>query len=338
MQETQDLLILEVNPHSGVPGGTLAINCRGFKPDLHSKVLLGEVEASIFTASDDRVIIGLPESPKSLGLVLKVEKAVSEVFPFSLASRVCTNLHPVTNPVIDPEDGSIITTISGGRGQQVEQPLIRITKRGDRIPFECEIMNPTGLAFSPEGQLYISSRHDGTVLCYTDYEQLDLVADDLGIPCGIVFDSQNRLYVGDRTGKIYRIDASGRKEEFAHLEPSISAYHLAVDTKDRLYVTGPTFAMRDCLVRFSKKGVAEPVLDGLARPQGMAFLPDGNLLISAGYKGKKGIFQYSPEDGSIAHFITAPILIGLTISGQDIYLATNNSIYRSQLPGNSTVN
>ncbi len=338
MEKTKDPCILEVNPHSGVPGGMLAISCRGFKPDLYSKVLLGEVEASIFTASDDKVIIGLPESPKSLGLVLKVNKAVSEVFPFSLASRICTDLHPVANPVIDPEDGSIITTISGGRGQQVEQPLIRITQQGDRTPFQCEIMNPTGLAFSPEGQLHISSRHDGTVLCYTDYERLDLVAEDLGIPCGIVFDSQSSLYVGDRTGKIYRIDASGRKEEFANLEPSISAYHLAIDAKDRLYVTGPTFAMRDCLVRFSKKGEAEPVLEGLARPQGMAFLPDGDLLISAGYKGKKGIFRFSPEDGSIAHYITAPILVGLAIAGQDIYLATSSSIYRAQLSGNSKVN
>jgi len=338
MRKSKKLHILEVNPHAGIPGGTLSISCRGFKPDLYSKVLLGEIEAPIFTASDDKIIIGLPESPKSLGLVLKVGQTVSEVFPFSLASQLCTDLHPVTNPVIDPEDGSIITTVSGGRGQQVGQPLIRITKRGDRIPCHCEIMNPTGLAFSPDGQLYISSRHDGTVMCYTDYERLDVVAEDLGTPCGIVFDSKKRLYIGDRTGKIYRIDASGRKEEFAELEPSISAYHLALDSKDRLYVTGPTFAMRDCLIRFSKKGVAEPILDGLARPQGMAFLPDGDLLISAGYKGEKGIFRYSPADGSIQHYITAPILVGLAISGQDIYLATNNAIYRTQLPGNSTIN
>lgn len=338
MKKAQDPIILGVEPHSGIPGGALTISCRGFRPGLDSKVLLGEMEASIFTASEDKVIVGLPESPESLGLILKVGQTVSKVFPFSLATQLCTNIHPVTNPVISPEDGSIITTISGGRGQRTEEPLVRITKRGDRIPFHCEIMNPTGLAFSPDGQLYVSSRNDGTVLCYTDYERLDVVAEDLGIPCGIVFDSKNRLYVGDRTGKIYRIDASGRREEFAHLEPSISAYHLAMDPKDRLYVTGPTFAMRDCLIRFSKKGVAEPILDGLARPQGMVFLPDGDLLLATGYEGKKGVFRYSPADGSIRHYITAPILVGLAIAEENIYLATNNSIYRAQLPGNTTIN
>jgi sugar lactone lactonase YvrE len=333
----QDLLILGVTPHSGVPGGELVIHCRGFVPDFSSKVLLGEIEAFIISASQERIIVRLPESPKSLGLALKVMQAVSAVFPFSLATRLCTDLHPVTNPVIAP-DGSIITTVSGARGQHVAQPLVRITRQGDKIPYHCEIMNPTGLAFSPDGQLYISSRNDGTVLRYTDYEQLDVVAEDLGVPCGIVFDSNGRLYVGDRTGKIYRIDPSGHKEEFAELEPSVSAYHLAMDAEDRLYVTGPTFAMRDCLYRFSKKGVAARIVAGLARPQGMVFLPDGDLLIAAAYQGKKGIFRFSPEDGSFEHYIAAPILVGLGVSGQDIFLASNNSIYWTQLPGKAALN
>jgi WD40 repeat protein len=319
-----------VEPLLGVPGGELLISCLGFTPGLDSRVFLGDVQASIVSASENRIIIRLPESPQSLGIVLKAGQSVSEVFPFSLASRLCAEIHPVANPVIAP-DGSIITTISGSRGQQIPQPLIRITRRGDKIPFHCEIMNPTGLAFSPDGQLYISSRNDGTVMRYTDFEQLDLVADDLGIPCGIAFDSRGLLYVGDRTGKIIQIDPSGHKTEFGQLEPSISAYHLAMDNEDRLYVTGPTLALRDCLYRFSRDGVAECLVKGFARPQGMAFLPNGNLLIATGYQGKKGIFQYSAGDGSITHYITAPILVGLAIAGQSMYLASNDSIYQSLL-------
>jgi hypothetical protein len=330
MRKRKGISILGVEPLLGIPGGELIISCKGFTPGLNSRVLLGDVEAFIVSASEDRIIVRLPESPKSLGLVLKVEKTVSEVFPFSLASRLSANLHPVANPVIAP-DGSIITTISGSRGQQVAQPLIRITKRGDKIPYHCEIINPTGLAFSRDGQLYISSRNDGTVLRYTDFEHLEVVADDLGIPCGIAFDSKGLLYVGDRTGKIFRIDPSGHKREFGSLEPSVSAYHLAIDAEDRLYVTGPTLAMRDYLYRFSKNGVAERLVGDFARPQGMAFLPDGDLLIAAGYHGNKGIFRYSPQNGSILHYITAPILVGLAVAGQSIYLASNDSIYQSSV-------
>lgn len=321
----------------GVPGGELAIACRGFRPGLSARVLLGDVEASIMSASEDRVIVRLPESPKCLGLTLQEGKTVSPVFPFSLATRLAADLHPVANPVV-ASDGTLISTISGGRGQQVSQPLVRITKQGDKIPFNCEIMNPTGLAFSADGQLYITSRNDGNVLRYRDFETLEVVADELGIPCGIVFDSNGILYVGDRTGIIFRIDSSGKKEEFARLEPSIAAYHLAVDAQDRLYVTGPTFSMRDSLVRISADGAVENLIEGLARPQGMAFLPEGDLLLAAGYQGKKGIFKYSLKDGSIRHFVAAPIMVGLAVSGQDIYFAGGSSIYHARFSGQDAVN
>lgn len=333
MDTQEGLYIIGVSPISGVPGGELVINCRGFNPGLSSKVFFGEVEASIVSASSDRVIVRLPESPQCLGITLQIDNTGSAIFPFSLAARLAADMHPVANPVVAP-DGTLITTISGSRGQQIAQPLIRVTKRGDKIPFPCEIMNPTGLAFSKDGQLYISSRHDGTVLRYLNFEQLEIVAEDLGIPCGIAFDSKGFLYVGDRTGKIYRIDSSGNKDEFAILEPSISAYHLAIDAEDRLYVTGPTFSMRDCLYRFSKAGALEVLIQGLARPQGMAFLPDGDfLLLAAGFQGKKGIFSFSLKSGDLQHYMTAPTLVGLAVAGQDIFLADSNSIYHAQLPG-----
>jgi sugar lactone lactonase YvrE len=337
MSDRKKMIITGVTPHIGVPEGVLSIACRGFRPGLDSRVLMGDVEASVVSASEDRIIVRLPESPQCLGLALKVGETVSPVFPFNLATRLATDLHPVANPVI-ASDATLTSTISGGRGQQVAQPLVRITNQGDKIPFHCEIMNPTGLAFSEDGQLYITSRNDGTVLRYTDFENLEVVADDLGVPCGIVFDSAGILYVGDRTGKIYRIDPSGNKEEFAQLEPSIAAYHMAVDTENRLYVTGPTFSMRDSLYRISGAGTVENLIEGLARPQGMAFLPDGDLLLTAGYRGKKGIFKYSLKDGSMEHFVAAPILVGLAVSGKDIYFASSSSIYRAQFSGQDGVN
>ena len=332
MIKARDLRITDIFPLSGVPGGRLTVHCKDFEPGLESKVLLGDVEAFILSASDDCIMIRLPESPYSLGLTLQVGKETSPLFPFNLAVRLAAELHQVMNPVIAP-DGSIITTISGERGVQTDTPLVRVTRQGDIIPYSCEIMNPTGLVFSPDGQLYISSRHDGTVLKYTDFENIDVAADDLGIPCGMVFDSKGNLYVGDRTGHIWRIDKSGRKDEFVSLEPSISAYHLAIDREDRIYVTGPTFAAHDCLCRISGNQNVETLLRGLARPQGMAFLPDGDLLISAGYRGKKGVFQYSPYDGSLQHYIAAPILIGLAIDEWTAYIATSDALYSVHLPG-----
>ncbi|HYK87239.1 MAG TPA: gluconolaconase [Acidobacteriota bacterium] len=317
-----------VSPSLGVPGGELTILCKGFRPDLllSSKVLFGETEANIVSASQERVIVRIPDKSDKPGVSLRVGTDSSEVHPFTHAGCLASGLHPVTNPVIAP-DGSIITTISGSRGQQVAQPVVRIRRSGEKVPLSCEIMNPTGLAFDREGRLFISSRNDGVVYRYTESEELEVVADELGIACGIIFDSKNFLYVGDRSGKIYRIDPSGNREEFALLEPSVSAYHLAMDSLDRLYVTGPTFSMRDSLYRISAQGKSEVLLRGLARPQGMAFLPDGQLLVATSYEGKKGIFRFDPATLEVRHHIAAPTLVGVATSGEDIFLADSSSIY-----------
>ncbi len=325
---SEGIVITEVSPLMGVPGGELTIHCSGFRPDLvlSSKILFGEEEGHLVSASEHQVIVRLPEKPAAPGILLRVGNQASESHPFMLATRLAAGLHPVTSPVIAP-DGSIVTTISGSRGQRVAQPVVRVTRSGEKIPLACEVVNPTGLAFDRAGHLFISSRNDGVVYRYSEDSELEVVADDLGVACGIVFDSKDYLYVGDRSGKIYRVGPSGNKEEFALLEPSISAYHLAIDDQDRLYVTGPTFSMRDSLYRISAQGRSEVLLQGLARPQGMAVLPGGELLVTASYEGRKGIFRFNPTTHTLTHYITSPILAGVAISGEDIFLADSSSIF-----------
>jgi sugar lactone lactonase YvrE len=323
----QSPLIFDVIPRMGVPGGEVSILCRDFTPNLpsHSKVVFGETPADIVSASDELVIARVPCDPHGAGVRLTVGEDSSPTFPFSFARSLASGLHPVTNPVVAP-DGSIITTISGSRGQQVSEPLVRVTREGGKIPFACDLMNPTGLAFGPDGQLYVSSRHEGVVYRYTDFERLDVVADELGIACGIAFDSRGNLFVGDRSGRIYRIDGSGSSEEFARLEPSVSAYHLAVDSEDAVYVTGPTFSMKDKLFRISSGGSVEALLDGLARPQGLTVMPGGDLLIASSYQGKKGLFRFSPASAEIEHCVAAPTLVGVALSGNDLFLADSDSL------------
>ena len=326
--------IQSIQPSIGIAGGEIAIGCRNFQPGLphSSKVLFGSTEAAVSSASDSRVIAKIPESAKSLGVSLRVGEEESAGFPFTLGAVLASGVHAVTNPVIAP-DGAIVTTISGRRGQRLAKPIVKVSRSGEIIHYDCDVLNPTGLAFGPDGQLYLTNRAEGTVLRFRDFETLETVSEDLGVPCGITFDSHGTLFVGDRSGKIFRLDLQGGKEEYLVLEPSVSAYHLMIDDRDRLYVTGPTLSSRDVLYRATGPGTVEVVVGGLGRPQGMAWTTRGTILLAATHSGRKGIFEIDPETGALEHYIAAPTLVGLALSGSDILLADGTTVYTIQFGG-----
>ncbi len=104
----------------------------------------------------------------------------------------------------------------------------------------------------------------------------------------------NNLYVGDRSGTIFKISPSRQIFVFATLEPSIAAYHLAIGPDGYLYVTGPTTSSFDCVHRISHEGEVETFYRGLGRPQGLAF--DAMAVSTcASVAGRKGVVRIDPD-------------------------------------------
>ena len=128
----------------------------------------------------------------------------------------------------------------------------------------------------------------------------------MGVATGIAFDSEENLYVGDRSGTIFKISRSRQIYVFATLEPSIAAYHLAFGPEDYLYVTGPTTSSFDSVYRVSNAGEVETFFRGVGRPQGLAFDAEGRLYVAASLAGSRGIIRIDASAESRSSSFPAP--------------------------------
>jgi sugar lactone lactonase YvrE len=149
----------------------------------------------------------------------------------------------------------------------------------------------------------------------------------MGIATGIAFDRAENLYVGDRSGTIFKISPSREIFVFATIEPSMAAYHLAFHPNGDLYVTGPTTSSYDRVYRITQGGDVTTFFRGLGRPQGLAFDRDSNLYVAASLGGRRGIIRITPQ----AHadvVLSGSGLVGMALqsSGRAI-LATTGALF-----------
>src|SRR5260370_30187061 len=117
----------------------------------------------------------------------------------------------------------------------------------------------------------------------------------MGVATGLAFDRAENLYVGDRSGTIFKVARDRQIFVFATLEPSVSAYHMAMGPKGDLFVTGPTTSSFDSVYKIDPHGAVSVFYRGLGRPQGLAFDVDGHLYVAASLAGKRGIVRIAPD-------------------------------------------
>jgi sugar lactone lactonase YvrE len=269
----------------------------------------------------------VPEAATPQTIHLQQHERTSNALPFVVGTRLAENLHPVANPAID-QKGNIYTTISGTKGQHVPVSLYRLTPFGEIEPFAEGILNPTGLAFGPDGQLYVSSRHESTVYRVDAQGNVSQFATHLGIPTGLAFDASGRLYVGDRRGAIYEVSDTAQVRAVAKLDPSMTAYHLAFGPDEHLYVSFPTLSGSDAIYRLTPDGAVHTFVTGLGRTQGIAFDAEGNLYAIAHAGAEGGIMKITPH-GAIQHVVAGIHLVGLAF-GRDgeLIVADNSTLYK----------
>ena len=317
-----------VTPSAAIPGGEMVIRGTGLAPRVGPRpnVYFGEADAGLMLVTENRVIVRVPDGATEGSVRIANGNGESAPHPVSIGLQIADNLHPVGNPAVDLE-GNIYVTFSGPRGQSVPVSLYKVSANYNVKPFVTTLVNPSGLALDRYSNLFVSCRNDGTIHKITPEGRAEQWIEGMGIATGIAFDGDGNLYVGDRSGTIFKISPSREIFVFATLEPSVAAYHLAFHPSGDLFVTGPTTSSYDRVYRITHGGDVSSFYRGLGRPQGLAFDRDGNLYVAASHAGRRGIVRITP-DAKAEVILSGSGLVGLALlpSGRAI-LTTNSALF-----------
>jgi DNA-binding beta-propeller fold protein YncE len=293
-------------------------------------VLVGTLPAHVLMSRPTRLAFRVPEDATTGLIEVRSPVGVSNAAPIQVARELTSGLHPVTSPAVS-RSGMVYSTISGPRGKQTPVSVVRVSPDGRATPFVTGILNATGLAFSPDGDLFVTSRAEGNVYRVDGAGESTLYCEGMGVATGAVFDREGNLFVGDRSGTIFKIDRERKIFVHATLEPSISAYHLAIDLQGTLYVTGPTLCSNDAIWSIDSHGETRAWFRGLGRPQGLALSKDGDVYVTACLRGQRGLVRVTAA-GEASVVVSGNNLVGVAFSplGSTI-LATNEAVYDVEL-------
>jgi sugar lactone lactonase YvrE len=321
--------LASVEPLRAVEGGRIVLHGSGF-PVEHGlpEIRLGNAVARVAFASSRRLVIVVPSDLEGGRTPVRIDEVPGETAFVAIGAVWATGLHQVDNPVFDRE-GNLYVTYSGSRGQEAPVSIFRVTRQGTREPFASGIVNATSMTIGPDGDLYVSSRFEGSVHRVRADGSHEVIASDLGVACGLAFDQDGSLYVGDRSGTIFRVKDS-KASPFATLPSSVAAFHLAMSPHGELFIAAPTLGSYDHVYRLDRRGEVSTLPVSFGRPQGLAFNNDGVLHVVDALAGSSGVHRVTgPRFESAELLLSGGALIGVAFGPNgELAVVSNETAYR----------
>lgn len=318
----------DVTPAAALPLGEIELTGRNLGPHSFGPpaVLVDGETAHILMSRPSRLAFRVPADASSGAIEVRSPAGASNTVPIRIARELSAGLHPVTSPAVS-RSGMIYATISGPRGKQTPVSVVRVSPDGRGTPFVTGILNATGLAFNPDGDLFVTSRAEGTVYRVDPAGEFTTYAEGMGVATGAVFDAEGNLFVGDRSGTVFKINPERQIFVHATLEPSVAAYHMAVNQEGRLFVTGPTLSSNEAIWTIEPNGDTRAWYRGLGRPQGLALSSQGDIYVAACLHGRRGLVRIT-RAGEASLVLAGTNIVGVAFSplGSTI-LATNEAVF-----------
>jgi hypothetical protein len=352
-----------LHPRSAIPGGSFEVLgthllSTNDGPQI-PQAFFGETPALLDLARPTRALVRVPNGAISSDLCLRRDGLASNPLHANIGVPMVEDLHIVSNPVVDA-NGNLFAMVSGPRGEQVPVSIFRVARDLQVSPFVRQLLNVSALAFGPpdatgQSDLYASSRAEGVIYRITPSGAISTFAEGMGIATGIAFDRDGNIFVGDRSGTIFKISAEAKPASeptarptakgirtsaeifvFATLEPSTAFYHLCFRPDGALMVTTPTFSSPQSIYAIDPQGNTTTYYSGLGRPQGMAFDIDGNLYVAASLRGQRGIIRIWDSKETTTpqaeRIVAGNDLVGLCFLDDGCAaLATNSTIFHADL-------
>ena len=178
-----------------------------------------------------------------------------------------------------------IQSLSESNPVVLESGYVRVEIFAD---FEVADMNPYGLAFDDEGNLYVTIETwwDSNVYKITPDGVKTIFATGFFQPAGIAFNSfDGNLYVSDDLDKVYKVTPDGSWEIFADTPGNPNA--IAFDSAWNLYVA----ACVGYVYKVTPEGDVSMIMEN-GNPQAAVCDEEDNLYVSF---GQGTVFKISPE-------------------------------------------
>jgi sugar lactone lactonase YvrE len=269
----------DVVPAAALPGGAVELLGANLGPgDTGAPVVTLDGQAAhILMSRPSRLGFRVPDLASTGMIEVSSGGASSNAAPIRIARELGDGLHPVTSPAVS-RSGMIYATISG-----------------------------------PRGDLFVTSRAEGAVYRVDPAGEFTVYAEGMGVATGAAFDRDGNLFVGDRSGTIFKINPERKIYVHATLEPSVSAYHLAMSAGGTLFVTAPTLSPHEPIWAIEPNGDTHAWFRGLGRPQGLAVGSDGNVYVAATVQGRRGIVRVT-EKGEASLALAGNNIVGIAFS------------------------